>query len=206
VLLRSATVDGLIAGSATDPEDALLEWATSSADAYAMTGWSLHGVRDGQAYELDDDLDTLPWEADDDRQVRGLLALRGDHTAELPLLAVARDEPISATFRDGWTLIAHDHNSIATTSYDLDDPGLALLRIGDELHLWLVAGGDPIAGWEWSVHGGLAAVDRLPPGAIGDEVRDIPLLRPHRCRTVPGSRHASDAGSRSDPRVAGSRC
>ena len=173
VLLRSATVDGLIAGSATEPEDALLEWANAAADAYAMTGWSLHGVRDGRAYELDDDLDTLPWEADDDRQVRGLLALRGDHTAELPLLAVARDEPISAIVRDGWTLIAHNHNSIATTSYDLDDPGLALLRIGDELHLWLVAGGDPVAGWEWSVHGGVAAVDRLPPGAIGDEVRDI---------------------------------
>lgn len=173
VLLRTATVDDHLAGSPATPEEALLELATSSGGAYAMDGWSLHGVRDGQAYELDDHLDTLPWEADDDWQVRGLLALRGDHTAELPILAVAREEAISAVVRDGWTLIAHDHTSMATTSYDLDDPGLALLRIGDELHLWLVAGGDPIAGWEWSVHGGLAAVDRLPPGDIGDEVRDI---------------------------------
>lgn len=173
VLLRSATVDGLLAGSSNEPEEALLEWATSAADAYAMTGWSLHGVRDGQVYELDDDLEVLPWEADDDRQVRGLLALRGDHSAELPIIATARDEAVSAVIRSGWTLIAHDHASMATTAYELDDPGLALLRVGDELHLWLVAGGDPIAGWEWSVHGGLAAVDRLPPGDIGDDVRDI---------------------------------
>lgn len=173
VLLRSATVDGLLAGSSTEPEEALLEWAASASDAYAMTGWSLHGVRDGQVYELDDDLEVLPWEADDDRQVRGLLALRGDHSAELPIIATARDEAVSAVIRSGWTLIAHDHASMATTAYELDDPGLALLRVGDELHLWLVAGGDPIAGWEWSVHGGLAAVDRLPPGDIGDEVRDI---------------------------------
>ncbi|MDQ7991376.1 MAG: DUF3592 domain-containing protein [Propionicimonas sp.] len=173
VLLRSATVDGLLAGSSTEPEEALLEWAASASDGFAMTGWSLHGVRDGQLYELDDDLEALPWEVDDDRQVRGLLALRGDHSAELPIIATARDEAISAVIRSGWTLIAHDHASMATTVYELDDPGLALLRVGDELHLWLVAGGDPIAGWEWSVHGGLAAVDRLPPGDIGDEVRDI---------------------------------
>ena len=174
VLLRTATVDGHLPGSPATPEEALLELATISGRAYAVDGCSLHGVRDGQAYELDDDLDTLPWVADDDRQVRGLLALRGDHTAELPILAVAREEAISAVVRDGWTLIAHDHNSIATTSYDLDDPGLTLLRIGDELHLCLVAGGgDLVAAWEWSVHGCLAAVDRLPPGVIGDEVRDI---------------------------------
>lgn len=173
VLLRSATVDGRLAGSSTEPEEALLEWAASAADAYAMDGWSLHGVRDGQVYELDDDLEVLPWEADDDHQVRGLLALRGDHSAELPIIATARDEAISAVIRSGWTLIAHDHASMATTVYELDDPGLALLRVGDELHLWLVAGGDPIAGWEWSAHGGLAAVDRLPPGDLGDEVRDI---------------------------------
>jgi len=173
VLLRTATVDEHLAGSPVTLEEALLQLATISGDAYVMDGWSLHGVRDGHAYELDDDLDTLPWEADDDRQVRGLMALRGDHTGELPLLAIAWDEPISAVVRDGWTLIAHDDPAMGVTSCHLDDPGLALLRIGDELHLWLVAGGDPVAGWEWSVDGRLAAAERLPPGAIGDEVRDI---------------------------------
>ena len=35
-----------------------------------------------------------------------------------------------------------------------------------------MADGDPVAGWDWSVRGALAAVDRAPLGDIGDQMRD----------------------------------
>lgn len=173
VLLRTATVDGLLAGASTSPETALLDWASLTAEPYSLSDWVLRGVKNGEVYELDEDIDPLPWVVQDLRPVRGLIARRGDRTAELPILATTDKQPAKAVLRDGWTLIPHEVPFALAMAIESADPSLALQRVGDELSLCLVADGDVIASWEWAVSGALAATDRLPLGAVGDEVRDI---------------------------------
>ncbi|MFZ1412713.1 MAG: DUF3592 domain-containing protein [Micropruina sp.] len=173
VLLRSAAVDGLLVGSLVPPEAALVEFSTMAAETYLMHPWVVLEAKDGEVCEFDGDQERLPWDCDDDRQVRGLLALSGDRSAELQLRATAADMSFTAVVRDGWTLIPHDDPSMAAEVFGSENPSLALLRVADELHLWLVDDGDPIAAWEWSVQGSLVAIDRLPAGDVGDEIRDI---------------------------------
>lgn len=171
VLARTATVGGVLVGSGQSPDDALLEWATRTPDVY-LAREAIHCVRAGRI-EVLDDLVPPPWEADDPRPRRGLVAVRGDQPGAQGLLAHLQAAPAVEVCRDGWTLIPHDDPLWASAAAVVDDEaGLALMTQGDELRLWLVHDGEPMADWEWSVTGTLAAIDQLPPGELGDEVRD----------------------------------
>ncbi|MFT4218734.1 MAG: hypothetical protein QM619_16335 [Micropruina sp.] len=173
VLARTATVDDALAGSGQSPDDALREWGVRMPDAYLMQD-VVRRVRDGRIETVDDGIGPAPWEADDPRPARGLVAVRGDRAEDLGLLAHLQAAPASAVFRDGWTLIPHDDPVWASTAVVVDDDaGLALATLGDELRLWIIYDGEPVADWEWSVTGRLVAVDRLPAGELGDEIRDV---------------------------------
>lgn len=184
LLLRTATVDGALAGAGLPPEQALTEWARLAPNAYLLDESALRTVRDGRVIEIDDDRDAPPWEADDPRPARGLAAIRGDRTADLVIVATTTEEPVHAVVRDGWTLVPHRHPLAAAIAFPTeDDPALALHRLGDELHLWLFADEEALGDWSWSVQGELAAIDRLPQDETGDRIRDI--LNPPRLGTEP---------------------
>ncbi len=193
VLARTATINGALAGSGEPPERALRDWASHTPDAYLVDDL-VRTVRGGEVVEFSD---APPWETADPRPVRGLVAARGDRTPDLGLLAYLHDEPVAAVFRDGWTLIPDDEPLPAAVDALVERAvGLALLRVGDELRLWLVEDGEPVVDWEWSVTGRLAAVDRLPAGELGDQVRD--LLFPARLGVEP----LVDAGFVATPALA----
>ncbi len=170
-LARTATVNGALVGSRQSADDALRVWTGRTPDAY-LAGDVVRAVR-GAHIEVLDGLDE-PWVADDPRPVHGLVAVRGDRADDLGLLAHLQAKPAAAVYRDGWTLVPHDNPLWASAPAVVDGaPGLALMTVGDEAHLWLIDDGEPIAGWQWCVTGRLAATDRLPPGELGDHVRDL---------------------------------
>lgn len=197
VLARTATVDGALVGSGKPPDEALRHWTARTPDAYLVQEHTAHGVREGRVETLDGAVGPAPWEADDPRPQRGLVAIPGDRTDDLDLLAHLQAAPASAVFRDGWTLIPHDDPVWASASGVTDgEVGFALATLGDELRLWLIDNGEPVVDWEWSVTGRLVAVDRLPAGELGDEIRDV--VFPARLGVEP----FDDFGFRTTPRLA----
>ncbi|MFT4295706.1 MAG: hypothetical protein QM582_09875 [Micropruina sp.] len=172
VLARTATVDGTLAGSGQSPDDALRDWAVRTPDAYLVQE-AVRRVRANEIETVEDDIGPAPWEAADPRPCRGLVAVPGDQPGDQGLLAHLQAAPAVEVFRDGWLLVPHDDPLWASTAAVVDDDaGLALMTQGDEVRLWLIQDGEPVADWEWSVTGTLVAIDRLPAGELGDEVRD----------------------------------